>query len=612
MDRGRMQPLIPLQPQQGPATSDNGSLIDGSDSYGALGQDDPTPEQVKSDSGAEKSKGAGPSQATQLVELAESAGCELFHTPEGDAFARIPANGHTELWQVRNKAFRHWLARRYYAKKQAAPGAQAVQDALGVLEGKALYEGIECPVYVRLARHDGAIYLDLANAEWQAVKITRGGWQVLDDPPVRFRRPKGMLPLPVPVDGGQIEELRPYVNAGDTEWVLLLAFLVAALRPEGPYPVLAIAGEQGSAKSTLARIVRSLVDPNATPLRAEPRSGQDLMIAARNSWLPTFDNLSHIPSWLSDALCRLSTGGGFATRELYSDSDEAIFDAQRPVVLTSIEDVATRGDLLDRAIILPLVPIAEGRRRSESAIWRTFEEARPRILGALLYAVAEASRNLPRVQLDRLPRMADFAQWATAAEPGLGLEQGAFMQAYLGNRTDANALSLEAEPVAAKVITLLDQHGDEWQGTASELLEELNSRASDTEKRADGWPKRPNVLSGRLKRIAPNLRQVGIGVIFGREETRERRRHITIRREGPEIVQSVQQAQGSSEASSDEYAWGDNADDADDDLQGSSEGEIGLPGIRCPMKPQTYCHDCTVEGRCDYSRLYDKYAADDP
>jgi hypothetical protein len=128
-----------------------------------------------------------------------------------------------------------------------------------------------------------------------------------------------MLPLPYPREGGSITSLRGFVNvANDDDWALLLAWLVAAFRPHGPYPVLVLHGEQGSAKSTVARVLRALVDPGTASLRSEPRDARDLIISATNGWCVALDNLSHLPVWLSDAICSLATGGGFGTRELFT------------------------------------------------------------------------------------------------------------------------------------------------------------------------------------------------------------------------------------------------------------------------------------------------------
>ena len=255
---------------------------------------------------------------------------------------------------------------------------------------------------------------------WRAVEIDATGWRVIDKPPLRFRRASGMKPLAMPVRGGSVETLRSFLNVrADTDFVLVVAWALACLRNRGPYPVLALSGEQGSAKSTFLAMMRSLLDPNTAPLRALPREDRDLFIAANNGHVLAFDNVSGLPAWISDTLCRLATGGGFAVRQLYTDQDEVLFDAARPVILNGIEDIVTRPDLADRAVFLTLEPIPEERRRPETELWAAFEVERPRILGVLLDAVVEGLKRLPETRLEKLPRMADFALWATACETAL-------------------------------------------------------------------------------------------------------------------------------------------------------------------------------------------------
>jgi hypothetical protein len=561
-------------------------------------------------------KGRQPSQATQLVQLALDAGCELFYTPDGEAYAHVPINGHTETRPLRSKAVRGWLCRLFYQQAKTTPGAQALQDSLGVLEGRALYDGPEHPVYVRVARHDGAIWLDLANDAWQRVRITAAGWEITDNPQVRFRRSNGMLALPTPERGGAVSELWPFLNVvGEGERALLAGFLVGALKPEGPYPVLALSAEQGSGKTTAARMIRSLIDPSTVPLRAEPRNSHDLMIAAHNGWLLSFDNLSYLPQWLSNAFCRFSTGGGNATRQLYTDNEEILFDAQRPIVISSIEDVVTRPDLLDRTIILPLLQIDAHSRLPESRLWAQFDRARGRILGGLLDAVSTAMQDQPSIELDELPRMADFALWATAAEPGLGVKSGAFMAAYSGNRADAHSLALDAEPVAATLIAFMEgQESGEWTGKASALLEALNSQAGYVEKKhlPEGWPKKPDKLSGLLKRLAPNLRYAGWDVLFP-PRTGKAGRTITIRK----VPQRGDTSDTAVALTPENSINGDatcGTGDANSGASVASDAKVheysngSAPAlIRCPIKPETICQDCTAESRCTYSRLYDKY-----
>jgi hypothetical protein len=455
------------------------------------------------------------SQATTLVDLAAAA--IVFHDPTGEAYATVDVDGHAETWLMKAKGFRRWLARQYYQAHERTPGSQAVQDALGVLEGKALFDGPEYAVYTRLAEHERAMYLDLANDAWEAIKITATGWSVVAETPVKFRRTRGMLPLPHPVRGGDLDDLQAFVNVAvdaEADWKLLISWLITAYRPTGPYPVLVLHGEQGAAKSTTARVLRALVDPNTAALRAQPKDEHDLMIAAVNSWIVNLDNLSHLPTWLSDAICRLSTGGGSSTRELYSDADEVLFDAQRPVIMNGIEELATRGDLLDRAIILYLEEIPKAERKREKVFWQAFEEARPQLLGVLLNAVSHALATVDTLEFEELPRMADFAVWGAAAAPALGWTDQEFFEAYTGNREAANELTLEASPIQPFVSHKADMG---FTGTAEQLLSDFNVVASEHLRRQHTWPKNGRSLSNALRRIAPNLRATGIEVEFRRE-----------------------------------------------------------------------------------------------
>ena len=465
------------------------------------------------------------SQVDRLIALASEDDADLFHSPPGEAYATVAVNGHRETWSVKSRGFRHWLLWRFFETKRKAPAAQALQDALNTIAAKAVYQGQQRPVFIRVAEIDGSIYLDLANDSWQAVKINEQDWQVVDSPPVRFVRRRGMLPLPLPERGCRLELLRQFVNVrSESDWTLLLSWLVAALRVPGPYPLLILHGEQGSAKSSAARVLRELVDPNTAPLRSEPRDPRDLIIAATNSWVINLDNLSRLPTWLSDCLCRLSTGGGFGTRELYTDSEEALFDAQRPVILNGIEELATRSDLLDRALILYLPPISDAKRKREADFWKDFEEARPQLLGAVLDAVSTALRRLPTTQLQELPRMADFAVWATAAEPAFGVDGVSFTEAYRGNRESSNDLVLDASLVAQAVKTHVSERS--FYGTATELLTLLNQLASDETRREKSWPKDGRSLSNKLRRLSPNLRQVEIAVTFDGEGSGRAKRRV--------------------------------------------------------------------------------------
>jgi hypothetical protein len=459
-------------------------------------------------------------QADILIELAEAA--ELFHAPDDTGYADLDINGHRETWPVRTKGFRRWLARRFFEATQGAPSSEALQSALNVIEAKAHFDAPERAVHIRVGGQDGRLYLDLCDATWRAVEIGIDGWRVIDNPPLRFRRAAGMQPLPAPDRGGSIEALRSFLNVkSSTDFVLVVAWALAVLCHHGPYPVLMLSGEQGSAKSTFSAVLRALLDPNTAPLRALPREDRDLFIAASNGHVLAFDNVSGLPAWISDTLCRLATGGGFAVRQLYTDQDEVLFDAARPVILNGIEDIVTRSDLADRAVFLTLEPIPEERRRPEQELWTAFTKERPRILGVLLDAVVQGLRMLPQTRLDKLPRMADFAVWATACESALWTK-GTFMAAYAGNIEQAVETVLENDQVAAALRTYMDITSDGFTGTAADLLKALSDLASETQQKAKAWPKGPALLAKALRRIAPPLRRIGIDVAFERENRQRR------------------------------------------------------------------------------------------
>jgi hypothetical protein len=315
---------------------------------------------------------------------------------------------------------------------------------------------------------------------------------------------------------------------------------VAGRRAEGhrAVPVLVLTGEQGSAKSTLARLVRLLVDPNVSPLRCEPREARDLMIAACNAWVVCLDNISVLWGWLSDALCRLSTGGGFATRTLYSNDEETFLDAMRPIAVTGITDFVNRGDLIDRSMFLHLSVISEEKRRPEREFWGEFDSAAPGLFGALLDAVAGGLRRLPEVKLTALPRMADFAVLAEAVCQALGHPPGKFLEIYNDNRKSANESALADSPLASAVMELVAGELS-WSGTAGELLEKLRAILDAQAGRSSGatrqnqmlLPKSPGALSAALKRLAPLFRQAGIQILISRTK---KSRVITVQQAEPE------------------------------------------------------------------------------
>ena len=493
--------------------------------------DAPTPEAPEDDGdeNEEQKKGRN-SQADRLVKLALQ-DVILFHDQTREPFALVSVADHYEVIRCKSRGFRRWLSRRFYEAEEKAVGGEAVASALNTIEAKAVFDGERHELHNRVALHDSAVWYDLTDPKWRAVRVTPGGWQVIENPPILFVRYDHHAPQIEPIRGGDVHQVFDFVAVnGDGPRLLLLVYLVACFIPNIPHPVPVLHGPQGSGKSSAFRILRRLVDPSAVEILSFPRDNNELVQNLSHHWAALFDNVSALQGWESDTLCRAVTGEGFTKRQLYSDDDDIIYSFRRCVGLNGINISATRPDLLDRSILIALDRIPPNQRRTEAALQAEFDSARPHVLGGIFDALAEAMRILPEVRLSTLPRMADFARWGSAIAQALGYRQADFLRAYGENIREQNAEVLEGHPVAAAVLSLIGER-ETWEGTPSELLTEFG-RVAEAQKintKEKGWPKSGPWVTRRLNEVRPNLADVGITVDIGKSGDRK----ITIRK-GPQ------------------------------------------------------------------------------
>lgn len=465
---------------------------------------------------------------------------QLFHTSDGTPFATIVVNGRPEAVPVRSGLFRQWLIRNFDTLRQRPPSMDGVTQAITCLEARACIDGPTNEVHIRTAAVPATggpaavYYIDLCDPAGSVVRVTPEGWDIVTAPPVHFYRTGAMHALPTPTGGGDLALLWDLVNLPEPrQRRLFLAWLLTVLRGLGPFPIVAISGEQGSAKTALMRIARLLTDPHEVVERDLPENIRDLMISAANTRLLSFDNVSFLSEKMSDVLCRLATGASFATRRLYTDLDESIVKAQRPVILNGIPDVASQGDLLDRALLLRLPTIPADERIPEQVLWAQFHERRPSIFGALLDCMVRALQIEPDVPRENLPRMADFTVWGEAVCQAAGDEPGEFLEAYRVSREDAAEIALESSQVAVALLALLAER-THWTGEAHELLEQLSDYAPRPISQVRGWPQTPRGMSAAVTRLTPALRAKGIEVVHRRETSQARRRIIEIGPADPE------------------------------------------------------------------------------
>lgn len=450
--------------------------------------------------------GKKPSAAVRLVALARERYTFVMST-DGRPYA-VAIDGPNLALPLRGKSgVRQRLARLYADTYEGDVASQsALADAMTVLEGLA-EDNDPVPVHLRVGSvPDGQVVVDLGSADGRAVAVCAGRWEVVDRSPVLFRRSGAMAPMPVPVrESGGLARFHELLNMDESAFHQMVAWMAAAWLPDIPHPILTCKGEQGTGKSKAAQMVINLIDPSPAPKRSQPRDEKAWSRQAFTSWALCLDNVSNIPRWLSDTLCKAVTGDGVVDRALFTDDDVVVLSFKRVLAMTTIDAGALAGDLAERVLLVDLQLIGDTRRRSEEELDAAYSAARPAVLGALLDLLARVLEVLPSVRLDSMPRMADFARVLAAVDQVTGWQT---LPDYLAASSNVASDALEGDPFGTAVAALVEQAGT-WTGTAGQLLEQLQPPGGV---RPKDWPPDPTRAGGQVKRLAPLLRSIGITV----------------------------------------------------------------------------------------------------
>ena len=455
--------------------------------------------------------------AGQLMEIVE--GMVFFHDEMGRPFVQIQRNGHNEIGDVKDKEFKNWLRHEYYCRHKGIVSSETLKQVVETLAGRAVYAGPEHRLYLRVAGNERLIWYDLANKDWQAVRIMAGGWQTFDNPPIIFRRYRKSAAQVMPDENGDVKKVLEFVNIkSKEEQCLFLTYLVYCFIPDLPKPLVHPHGEKGAAKSTMSRIIKKLVDPGNVDTVTMATNKGELVIQLAQSYMSLFDNLDTLSPWQSDVLCCAATGGGMTKRELFSNEGEMVFRFMRPVILNGINAVAQRSDLLDRCLLFELERIPARARMTEEQLWRSFEQARPAILGGIFNVLSKAMTIYPKVKIDSLPRMADFARWGCAIAQAIGYKQEYFMAAYEQNIGSATRAAIDSHPLATAILQLMANETSVEAG-AVEMLARLENIADQYRIRANDrlFPRTAAVLVRRINEVRSNLQADGIEISITRD-----------------------------------------------------------------------------------------------
>ncbi|HSF51270.1 MAG TPA: bifunctional DNA primase/polymerase, partial [Nitrososphaeraceae archaeon] len=455
----------------------------------------------------------------------------LFVDQFNKPYIAIKIKEHVEILGIDNQRFKNWLFKVFY-KNTGDLSSEQVENVIKVLKSDAEFNENRKKLELRVAKavmDDYTFYYDLTNSNWSTVKITSQGWSIENNPPILFRRYSNHLPQVIPMrvleknenEYNVLDKFVDLLNVKDEDNKLLLkCYVISLFIPGIAKPILMLHGEQGSAKSTLQELIKMLVDPSIVRTLTFPRDINELVQQLSHNYVAYFDNVSVIKEWISDTLCRGSTGSGFSKRQLYTDDDDIIYNFKRCIGINGINLGATKADLLDRGIIIQLERIPKERRRKLEDIWKEFESLRPQLLGYIfdiLVKVLQIKQKSGITIPNGLNRMADFEEYAEIIARCMGYPEGEFLRVYQDNIDVQIDEAIQASPLSMAVVELMDNKEDndaEWNGTATELYIKLNEIAEATLKiniqKIKFWPKSANHLSRRLTEVKTNLREKSI------------------------------------------------------------------------------------------------------
>jgi len=477
-------------------------------------------------------------QAESIMELIDKNVKGIFLDQNATAHAAIRMEDHNEIIPVNSSKFKRYVAKLFWDRNHKVVSTETIKNAINIVQARAEYESETIPLSLRVAWKDDAIYYDLTDSKWHSVRISKDEWQLVRNTPVLFTRHN---PLP------QVEPLKPYVPDIMDKWIdslnitnsshklLMKVYVISLFIPDIAHVMLDLFGEKGSAKSTLFLQIKNLVDPCRPSLLTLHNDRKEFIQQLTHYWLCYYDNIRHIPGWLSDEACRAITGVGNTKRELFTDDDDIVRQYKRCLGFNGINICLTQEDALDRSILIDLERITPDKRRTEAEVLARFEELKPMLLGFIFDTIVKALQIKPSINLTELPRMADFAVWGEAIARAMGYKENAFLAAYFDNIGRQNIEAIEAHPLGSAIAKLVHcwQPGhDSWEGSPQELLEQLEiiapSLKIDTKSR--NWPRTPNTLSRRLNQIKSNLLEgLNIKVIIDRRTTGEKANTAVIR-----------------------------------------------------------------------------------
>ncbi|MBP9781083.1 hypothetical protein KBC89_00315 [Candidatus Woesebacteria bacterium] len=453
-------------------------------------------------------------QSTKIVQLVLSGGIDIFLNQFNEPYIALPDSSFIAE-PLSSKKTEALLFKLFWDKYGKVPGQKAVSDAINLLRGHVLFSNQRHrEVHNRIGRYGEILYYDLGDNK-HVIHISKDGWKIETDCPIVFQRYSHQKIQIMPQRGGNMKDILPLINITDkASQLLFLTHLPVCFIPDIPRAVFTLSGAPGSAKSTLLKMMRQLIDPSATPLLTHNPDIKELIQTASHQYVIFMDNLSFLPEKLSDVLCRIVTGDAFSKRELWTNDNDVLYSFKRAVGICGVNLVATKPDLLSRSLIIKLELISEDTRREEKVVLDIeFEKIRPFLFGAILDCLVFCLKFAPTLELKTLPRMADHFRYSAAAAQFLGYTVDDLYSASKMNTKNQNEEALDASVVAQVILEFMADK-DEWKGTSTDFFKETLEIAEKL-KVEKSFPANASVLVKKMKEVETNLLAEGIKAVKG-------------------------------------------------------------------------------------------------
>ncbi|UJX39305.1 hypothetical protein K9F62_11240 [Desulfovibrio sp. JY] len=457
---------------------------------------------------------------------------ELFRDPNDTRYATVRIDGVNHNFEIGGKDFNEAISLMFYELTGALPSSTERTQFNEMLRFKARHHGPMLDIYNRFADDNGDIYIDLCH-DGQAIHITKDGWDVVKNPPVKFIQHSHMQPLPMPEKGGDFKEILRFLNIKrDEDKILILTWILVVVLTRISRAILILHGAPGACKSSTLSLIRRTLDPSSQILTYAHKTATEAALYLAANAVATFDNLTNLSKDVENILCMAATGGGISKRKLYSDKDSVILQFKRSVILTSLDVPTKASDLLDRAIAIELDRV-QGKRLLDDELEREYAAKLPGILGGMCDTLSQMLTLRDKVTVTDLPRMADYALWACAGAMALGYSEEEFRKAYSRAALRVQNDVLQQEGLAKILLDYLDKRGDTSDFVAN-VWSDLIAHAQQCGFPVDDIPKGASPLSRALKKFIPLLEVMGWKVEFS--ESKRKGREVSFRKISPPLI----------------------------------------------------------------------------